>query len=110
MADDYLEIQQTVREKFIVVSVSGRLDSYNVQKFRDATIDTIKENSMVLDLAKLDFIASTGVGNLIELNETAEKNNKKLYLLGVQPNVFHVLKLTGFINMFTIVNSFDEVK
>ena len=109
MPKENLTIEHTEKENFQIIKLIGRLDSDNVQNFRNATIDTLRENSMVIDMTNLEFLSSTGVGNLIELNETAEKNNNKFILLGVQKNVLNVLKLTGFLDIFNLIDTFDQI-
>ena len=110
MPKENLTIKQTEKDKYIVLTLAGRIDSDNVQKLREAAIEKIQNNDIVLDMTKLNFITSTGIGNLIEFNDNADKYNNKLILIGVQQNIIQIIKLTGFLDAFTIVDSFDEIK
>jgi HptB-dependent secretion and biofilm anti anti-sigma factor len=58
--------------------------------------------SVIMDLAKLDFIDSAGLGMLLLAKDTAEKSNRKLVLRNPTGQVKRMFGLTKFDTLFAV--------
>lgn len=87
----------------------ARLDAAIATPFKDRLRDVIRssEQSVVLDMGKVDFMDSSGLGALIAVFKTLPQG-RQMALTNLQPNVDRVLKLTRMDTIFTILP--DEVR
>ena len=109
MATYDLEIKEEDKGNYILVTVSGAINAYTYNNFRDKAMNAIKQKSLVLDLSKVNVLTSTGVGILFELNEQAQKENKKMIILSPSFVVEQVIGLTGFTDLFTFAKDKSEI-
>jgi len=87
-------------EEKITLALSGRLDAITTQKLQDALIPKIGITELVeLDLAKLDYISSSGLRVLLLGEKTAKTQGCRLVLLNVTADVMEIFKMTGFSNV-----------
>ncbi|MDP1818765.1 MAG: STAS domain-containing protein [Acidimicrobiales bacterium] len=97
-ADGSYGFQVDVRSDGPEVSLEllGRLDIAAAPTFRGC-LDEIDDDvrTVVLDLAMLEFIDSSGVGELVRLRRACEVDYRVLILRDPQPRVAYVLELTG---------------
>lgn len=56
-----------------------------------------------LDISEFEYIDSAGLGMLIELNETAQKNSISMSIFGANNLVMRMLKLTKLDTLFEII-------
>lgn len=86
-----------------VVSVSGELDLATVPNLRDAALGELAAagcRTLVLDLAGLTFLDSTGLGCWIELRNRAEEDGKALALESVPPAAARTVTISGLGPLF----------
>jgi anti-anti-sigma factor len=108
--DEHLNISYDKIEEFIVIKLAGRIDTYNhiffirkVQLFIDNGI-----RNVILDLSKLNYLSSTGIGSIITFYKSLEEVGGQLVICNIPEKIKELFKLLGFINYFNIVNSLDE--
>lgn len=65
-------------------------------------------NSVILDMAGVNYASSMGIGAITELLKNVSKKGGKLILLDIQPKVLDVFSLLGFTSFLTIANSLDD--
>jgi anti-sigma B factor antagonist len=86
-----------------IVSVAGELDLATVPTLRDAArpgLDDPAVRALVLDLAELTFLDSTGLGCWIELRNVTEDTGKMLILESVPPSAMRTLSIAGLAPLF----------
>jgi anti-sigma B factor antagonist len=90
-----------------VIKIGGRLDVETSPEFHKRLKELIDKgtNNFVINMGKLIFIASAGLGVLINLNSAIEKNGGKLVLSSMSDKIAKIFKLLGFINLFKIYES-----
>jgi anti-sigma B factor antagonist len=97
----------------LTIIAEGILDTYNSPDALEAILETEKaetRKNIVLDLEQLNYISSTGVGVLVELLKTSTNLDKNLFILNMETRVREVMDLLGFLGMFSLISSIDEVK
>lgn len=105
-------VDKQVVGRTLVVKLSGELDLVTAESAREA-IDSELENfgrvkNLVLDLADVKFIDSSGLGMLLGRYKKISDRGGKLVAYGVQPAVQRVLQMAGMTKIINIVASKEE--
>lgn len=92
-----------MKEDCLLISVKGRLDTLHATSFIDSIELLMKTaNSMVLDMAELEYISSAGLRALLMAHKTMS-NKGGLTILHANETVTEVLEVTGFCDILNIV-------
>ncbi len=86
-----------------IVSLGGELDLATVPMLREAARPGFEDDScsvLVLDLAELSFLDSTGLGCWIELRNATEDGGKSLLLEAVPPSALRTVTIAGLAPLF----------
>lgn len=104
-----LEVQESVREGVTVLSLRGRLTAGDCDVLRDKLNDLIAANrvQVVMDLSALDYIDSTGLGNLVLGYTSLRKQGGSLKLVNLNKRNLELLLLT---KLHTVFEVFDDVQ
>lgn len=80
-----------------VLALSGEIDQAVVPLLREAVDELVAESRahLVWDLRDVTFMDSAGLGVLVYAVRVAEAGQGSLRLAGVNPQVGHLLELTG---------------
>jgi anti-sigma B factor antagonist len=82
-----------------VLHVLGEVDLSNASQVMRA-LEDLGDRSLVVDLTEVDFIDSTGLGYLVELQSNSEREVGLKVVAGSQ--VDRLLELTGLKSAFTV--------
>jgi anti-sigma B factor antagonist len=87
-----------------VVLVAGELDFGTAAPLRDALVDLGDRGTtpIVLDLARVDFIDSSGVSLLVQAKQRADAEGSELVLRQPAARVRRVLEVTGLVDLFEV--------
>jgi len=85
-----------------IVSFSGRLDAGNVPEFKGKLKSLAAERAacLLIDLAAVNFIDSSGLGGLISVFKTVRDHGGALALLNVNGSIRAALELTCLDRVF----------
>ena len=84
-----------------MVSVDGRLDAAQAVKAQ-AFLDRI-EGQCVLDLAKLEYVSSAGLGVLLKTHKRLMASGSGIKLVNVNSHIHDIFRYSGFDRLFEIV-------
>ena len=85
------------------------LDAGNVKEFRTAITDVAgKYDTLVLDMSRLTFVDSSGLGALLSCLRTMKAKNGQLLLVGMTRPVRALFELVRMHRIFAIFNTMDE--
>jgi anti-sigma B factor antagonist len=110
-----LEIEERQREGVAILALKGRITVGEVTPVRDKITSLIAggQSQIVLDLEHVDYIDSTGLGNLVISYTQAKKAGGALKLLHLNKRNVELLALTRLHTIFEVfgeethaVNSF----
>ena len=90
------------------IIVEGRLDTEASIKFEAGIMEICKENaydSMVIDAAGLQYIASSGLRTILKL----AKSEKNFSIENVVPTVYSVFEMTGFSRIIKISKALRKI-
>ena len=86
-----------------VVALKGDVDLDSSPKVRSALLDCVgMKRGVLVDLAGVSYIDSSGVASLVEAYQTARKSNTTFALVEVSESAMRVLELARLDKVFTI--------
>ena len=87
-----------------IVIVGGDLEFGTAAALRTTLIDLAQRgsNPLVVDLAQLDFIDSTGLSLLVQAKQRIESQGQEFVLRHPTDRVQRVLEISGLADLFTI--------
>jgi anti-sigma B factor antagonist len=94
-----------------VVRLSGEVDLRSSPQLRNVLLDVLaaKPRRLIVDLAQVGYMDSSGVGTLVEIKRLIERGAGQIVLAGLQPRVRSVFEITQLDKFFRIAASVDEV-
>ena len=102
-----------------LLDVSGRLTSFEVCALRDSISRLLKQGrkNIVLNLSRLQYLDSLGIGELARIYVTVVKESGQLKVVGLTPKVEEILRITQLYQVFpefpreeAALQSFPEFK
>ncbi|WP_191016891.1 STAS domain-containing protein [Treponema zioleckii] len=106
---EQLQIKEKNGANYVLLELSGSLNSYNIGEFQTKVYENIQKRTMVLDLSQLASIDSTGVGVIMAGFNDGEEYGHKFYLMNPSPVARLALEETGFYEIFNFIHSVTEV-
>lgn len=86
------------------IDASGEIDATTAPALRGdvyAAIDAKPGDVITVDLSKVEFLDSTGLGVLVGALKHARTNGGDLAISGAAPHVWKVFQITGLDKVFT---------
>jgi anti-sigma B factor antagonist len=85
-----------------LVTVTGRLTSFEAKAFREMVQGLVTEGhtNIVLNLSALDYLDSSGIGELVRNYMTVIKKGGAVKVVGLAPKVEEILKVTQLYQVF----------
>ena len=93
-----------------IIDVNGEMDLYNSYKLKELILKMMEKKIQhyIVNLEKVDYIDSSGIGALIYICSSIKKNNMKLKISNIHGSVKKVIELTKLMGYFPISNSIEE--
>ena len=107
---DQLTIRDKIGVNYMLLELSGALNSYTISELQDKVFSFIIDSNVVLDMAQVIQIDSSGVGVFLASFNDTEMTGTKLFIMNPSEPVRHALERTGFYDMFNIIHSVTEVE
>jgi anti-anti-sigma factor len=93
----------------VVVALGGELDLVDAASVMAALMKVAaREPEIIVDLAALDFIDSSGVAALVRGRTKARHAGGDLLLAAPRPPVMRILAVTGLVDVFSVHASVEE--
>ena len=83
--------------------LNGRLNIESSPLLRDRLLCLLRDSSVktvIIDLAKVSYIDSSGIATLIESLKVARHRRVALQLKGLEGRFLHLLEVTGILALF----------
>jgi anti-sigma B factor antagonist len=86
------------------ISVEGELDVSTADKLKEYLYNLADEKilDMKINLERLDYIDSTGLGVMIGVLKKLKTDNKEIYILNPKSNVKKIFTITGLDKIFKV--------
>ncbi|MCP4044866.1 MAG: STAS domain-containing protein [Gammaproteobacteria bacterium] len=88
-----------------IVQVDGRLDAAQAVKAQ-SFLDQV-EGQCVLDMAKLAYVSSAGLGVLLKTHKRLMATGSGIKLINVNNHIHDIFRYSGFDKLFEIVPASD---
>ena len=101
-----LHVERKENEAVIVLKKANIIGTEAVE-IQNTVLDLIQQGNktIVVDLSKVDYITSWGVGILIYAHTTCHNKNIEFFLNGVSEKVMDILKKVKLDKIFAIKNT-----
>ena len=106
-----LEITQKEREGITVLDMKGRITAGKeaaALREKCAELQAAKVTNVILNLADVEYIDSTGLGALVICATTAKKNGGSVKLVNLSPRNIELLVMTRLSTAFETFNDEQE--
>ncbi|MDX1960905.1 MAG: STAS domain-containing protein [Leptospiraceae bacterium] len=106
-----MELKLSNLGKVKIIEIHGKFDIENTEEFEtlfQKQVDT-SPTVLAIDMNKLDYIDSSGIGTLIKSLNTLKNKKGQLILVGLKPMILNVFKLAK-LDMFFQIMSNEEFK
>ena len=107
-----MELSLTARtmSEHVVLEVGGEVDVYTAPKLRERLVDMVNagHKQLVVDLSRVEFLDSTGLGVLVGAHRRLRARDGSLDLVCPHERVLKVFRITGLDNVFDIHSSVEE--
>lgn len=104
-----MELKLNKTGKVQIIEIHGKFDiecTEEYEKLFNSQMDT-KPNLFALDMNRLDYIDSSGIGSLIKSLNSIKNNKGILILFGLNSMILNVFKLAKLDLFFQIMSSND---
>ncbi|MDA8426006.1 MAG: STAS domain-containing protein [Treponema sp.] len=110
--DTRLSMAETSSPPGIVIKVDGALDTQNSGDFQvvlAGALEIAKEyGALVLDLSRLNYISSTGVGTLTNILVESRRHQLPFFLCAISVQARSILDVLGFTSFFPLIDECGE--
>lgn len=95
-----------------VIEIQGKFDIESTEEFETLFQKQMENNPSIIaiDMNKLEYIDSSGIGTLIKSLNTIKNNKGSLILVGLNSMILNVFKLAKLDMFFQIMNNEDFKK
>lgn len=93
-----MEVYTSLEGNNLVVGLAGELDEHSAAFVRgklDVSFEREDYRDAVLDLSRLSFMDSTGIGVMIGRYKLLKKKNKRLFVRNPSPTVDKIFRMSG---------------
>jgi anti-anti-sigma factor len=97
-----MHIEVTERDDAVWVTLDGELEAATAQDLAICLAEILPESRLVIDVERLTFIDSTGLGVLIRAANEAHAQGKRVALVRPQPGVSRLLHVVDVARRFEI--------
>lgn len=105
-----LEVETEQRGDATVLSLRGEIDVYTAPRLRQTIVDLVDGGAtrLVVDMEKVDFLDSTGLGVLVEGLKRVKNREGSLSLVATQDKILKIFDITGLNKAFPIHASVED--
>lgn len=105
-----LSLSTTSQGQYEVLEVVGEIDVYTAPRLRERLIELVNEghHHLVIDIEKVEFLDSTGLGVLVGGLKRVRANGGSLAIVCTQDRLLKIFRITGLEKVFGIHDSVSE--
>jgi anti-sigma B factor antagonist len=94
----------------VVLEIGGEIDVYTAPRLRERLLELVSAGTkhVVVDLAKVDFLDSTGLGVLVGAHRRLRASHGTLSLVCSHERLLKIFRITGLDSVFEIHRSVEE--
>lgn len=99
-----LKIDVEEKDSSVVIKLDGEVDVYTAPKLKSRLIDLVDQGKfkIIVDLEKVDFMDSSGLGVLVGGLKRVRSHEGSIALICTQENILKIFRITGLVKVFPI--------
>jgi len=93
-----------------VFTLEGEIDVYTAPRLKEALVEQVEAGClyMILDMNKVSFIDSSGLGVLVGTLRRLKEHSGAMRLVCTRENILKIFRITGLDRVFPIFASVEE--
>ncbi len=105
-----VELIEEPKGDILVIRIKGRLDSVSSPAAETKVLDLIAkgQRKIILEISGTNYISSAGMRLLLTATKKIRALSGKICICSMPPNVFEVLKMSGFDHILDLYLSEEE--
>ncbi len=105
-----LDVETATQNGASVITLRGEIDVYTAPRLRQTLIDLVDSGvtNIVVDMEKVDFLDSTGLGVLVGGLKRVKDKDGSLKLVATQDRILKIFDITGLARVFPIFGSLPD--
>lgn len=106
-----MKISDSKKEDVVIISLAGKvMGGPDADIFHTKVHEFIESGArkIVIDLAKVEWMSSVGLGMLISALTALKNNEGELRLANITDNIESLLTITRLVTIFDVFDSIDE--
>ncbi|HOX28235.1 MAG TPA: STAS domain-containing protein [bacterium] len=106
-----MTLEKTLKGNKLIIKLGGRIGGESsISMYREikSLLDDYKDENVVLEFSKLEFIDSSGLGSLVAVNSTLLKQGRSLTIVAPPENLMELLKITNLDKILRIVSNIND--
>ena len=99
----------SVKVKTIIFTFTGQLDAFSEKQFKNFVVNNLEKNPspFVIDLTKIDFLDSSGLGALVQTAKECKKLKLDFSVIG-NSRVVQTIKLVRLAEFLNLQSNLDN--
>ncbi|MBP7552384.1 MAG: STAS domain-containing protein [Spirochaetes bacterium] len=99
-----MELLDRAQDDVVIFEISGEVDIYNCGQIKNLFLDKLNSGSkkFLINLDKISYIDSSGIGVLIFIKTSVTKHKGELVLVNIKDSVKKIFDLTKLASYFTV--------
>ena len=104
------DVETTERDGVNVLTLRGEIDVYTAPQLRQTIVDLVDggATNIVVDMRKVEFLDSTGLGVLVEGLRRIKSKDGDLSIVATQDKILKIFDITGLNKAFSLHASVEE--
>ena len=105
-----MDINKRTKDDIVILDITGEIDLYNAPEIKDIINKLIEEQkyNVLINLEKVSYIDSSGIGALISSLSNLKKYQGGLKIINVYASVRKVFELTKLTSFFEIFDAEED--
>ncbi|MDC7239052.1 MAG: anti-sigma factor antagonist [Spirochaetales bacterium] len=105
-----MELKVRKSKHIYIVDIEGEMDLYNAYKLKELVSKMLDKgiSHFVINMEKVEYIDSSGIGALIYVSSALKKKSARLVITSVHGSVKKVIELTKLTGYFPLEDSLKE--
>ena len=105
-----MSIQIETQGDILILRPMGRLDSANSPELENILKEHLDKGTqrLIFDFSSLDYISSAGLRVVLLGGKRIRSVSGKMALVGLRDATHDVFEMSGFLNLFPVVETIDE--
>lgn len=107
-----MDIELKMIRNTLIIRLQGEFDLVNAENIRSLIDEKLQEkqiNNLILNLNKVSFVDSSGLGVILGRYKKVKAKNGQMYIVGAQPVVKKILTLSGINKLIPLFSNEGEV-